>query len=76
MFGVVCPVSPPTHTHVSSQVEFADGLSWLKYAVVEHNLYAAAKLYHNITFKALGALLSVPEGRVRACIIWLCVNAL
>ena len=40
------------------------GLSWMQYAVIEHNLSAASKLYHNITFKALGRLLSVTEARV------------
>lgn len=45
------------------KMEYEVGLSWMQYAVIEHNLSAASKLYHNITFKALGRLLSVTEAR-------------
>lgn len=37
----------------------ADGSSILERAVTEHNLLAASKLYNNITFTELGALLEV-----------------
>ncbi|XP_046452690.1 COP9 signalosome complex subunit 4-like [Daphnia pulex] len=37
----------------------ADGSSILERAVTEHNLLAASKLYNNITFMELGALLEV-----------------
>jgi len=40
----------------------ADGSTVLDRAVVEHNLLSASKLYNNITFTALGALLDIsPE---------------
>ena len=32
----------------------------LDHAVIEHNLLAASKLYNNITFEGLGALLEIP----------------
>lgn len=38
----------------------ADGSSILDHAVIEHNLLAASKLYNNITFAGLGALLEIP----------------
>jgi len=38
----------------------ADGSTILDHAVVEHNLLAASKLYNNITFSGLGALLEIP----------------
>ena len=38
----------------------ADGSSILDHAVIEHNLLAASKLYNNITFTGLGALLEIP----------------
>jgi len=31
--------------------------------VVEHNLLAASKLYNNIYFSGLGALLEIPQGK-------------
>ncbi|RWS12118.1 COP9 signalosome complex subunit 4-like protein [Dinothrombium tinctorium] len=37
----------------------ADGSSILDRAVVEHNLLSASKLYNNITFEELGALLEI-----------------
>lgn len=40
----------------------ADGSTVLERAVIEHNLLSASKLYNNITFGELGALLSItPE---------------
>lgn len=39
----------------------ADGSTILDHAVVEHNLLAASKLYNNITFDGLGALLEIPS---------------
>ena len=47
------------------QVEHSEGVSWLQYAIIEHNLLAASKLYHNISFASLGKLLSVTEAKVR-----------
>ena len=38
-----------------------DGSIILDHAVVEHNLLAASKLYNNITFEGLGALLEIPS---------------
>eukprot|EP00291_Cryptomonas_curvata_P017564 CAMPEP_0172167884 /NCGR_PEP_ID=MMETSP1050-20130122/9823_1 /TAXON_ID=233186 /ORGANISM="Cryptomonas curvata, Strain CCAP979/52" /LENGTH=416 /DNA_ID=CAMNT_0012838731 /DNA_START=43 /DNA_END=1290 /DNA_ORIENTATION=+ len=40
----------------------SDGLTVLQKAMIEHNLFAAAKLYNNITFRELGFFLHVaPE---------------
>ncbi len=39
----------------------ADGSTILDHAVIEHNLLAASKLYNNITFEGLGALLEIPS---------------
>jgi hypothetical protein len=33
-------------------------------AVIEHNLLSASKLYNNITFEELGALLEIPAAKV------------
>ena len=38
----------------------SDGSTILDHAVIEHNLLAASKLYNNITFDGLGALLEIP----------------
>jgi COP9 signalosome complex subunit 4 len=38
----------------------SDGSTILEHAVIEHNLLAASKLYNNITFAGLGALLEIP----------------
>ncbi|XP_032227415.2 COP9 signalosome complex subunit 4-like [Nematostella vectensis] len=38
----------------------ADGSTILDRAVIEHNLLSASKLYNNITFEELGALLEIP----------------
>jgi len=46
-----------THQKASN----ADGSTILDNAVTEHNLLAASKLYNNITFEGLGALLEVPS---------------
>jgi COP9 signalosome complex subunit 4 len=59
----------------------ADGSTILDRAVIEHNLLSASKLYNNITFDELGALLDIPprkaekiashmisEGRLNGCI--------
>lgn len=32
-------------------------------AVIEHNLLSASKLYNNITFEELGALLEIPAAK-------------
>lgn len=39
----------------------SDGSTILDHAVIEHNLLAASKLYNNITFEGLGALLEIPS---------------
>jgi len=41
----------------------ADGSTILEHAVIEHNLLAASKLYNNITFSGLGALLEIPPNK-------------
>lgn len=38
----------------------SDGSTILDRAVIEHNLLSASKLYNNITFEELGALLEIP----------------
>ncbi|XP_067003342.1 COP9 signalosome complex subunit 4 [Anabrus simplex] len=38
----------------------SDGSTILERAVIEHNLLSASKLYNNITFEELGALLEIP----------------
>ena len=38
--------------------------------MIEHNLLSASKLYNNITFEELGALLEIPPAKVGA---WLFV---
>ncbi|XP_055921922.1 COP9 signalosome complex subunit 4 isoform X1 [Eupeodes corollae] len=40
-----------------------DGSSILDRAVFEHNLLSASKLYNNITFEELGALLEIPAAK-------------
>ena len=40
------------------------GSSILDRAVIEHNLLSASKLYNNITFEELGALLEIPPPKV------------
>ena len=41
------------------------GSSILDRAIVEHNLLSASKLYNNITFQELGALLEIPSTKVK-----------
>ncbi len=45
----------------------ADGSTILDHAVIEHNLLAASKLYNNITFTGLGALLEIPGNNLKHC---------
>jgi COP9 signalosome complex subunit 4 len=42
----------------------SDGSTILEHAVIEHNLLAASRLYNNITFSGLGALLEIPAEKV------------
>jgi hypothetical protein len=42
----------------------SDGMLVLEYAVIEHNIVAASRLYDNITFAALGRLVGVPADKV------------
>uniref|UniRef100_A0A672LBP5 COP9 signalosome complex subunit 4 n=1 Tax=Sinocyclocheilus grahami TaxID=75366 RepID=A0A672LBP5_SINGR len=44
------------------------GSSILDRAVIEHNLLSASKLYNNITFEELGALLEIPPAKVQQCL--------
>lgn len=39
------------------------GSTILDRAVIEHNLLSASKLYNNITFEELGALLEIPAAK-------------
>lgn len=39
------------------------GSTILDRAVIEHNLLSASKLYNNITFEELGALLEIPPSK-------------
>ncbi len=63
----------PQEFHVASdwsvnatEVSFSlAGSSILDRAVIEHNLLSASKLYNNITFEELGALLEIPPAKVR-----------
>ncbi|XP_077295912.1 COP9 signalosome subunit 4 [Arctopsyche grandis] len=48
-----------THQKAST----VDGSSILDRAVFEHNLLSASKLYNNITFEELGALLEIPPSK-------------
>jgi len=41
------------------KAQLADGSTVLDRAVMEHNLLSASKLYNNITFQELGALLDI-----------------
>ena len=43
---------------------FTLGSSILDRAVIEHNLLSASKLYNNITFQELGALLEISAAKV------------
>ena len=45
-------------------VNFFVGSTILERAVIEHNLLAASKLYNNISFEELGALLEIPPTKV------------
>ncbi|XP_063068493.1 COP9 signalosome complex subunit 4 isoform X1 [Engraulis encrasicolus] len=55
---------PPYHTLNQSDVQWqTSGSSILDRAVIEHNLLSASKLYNNITFEELGALLEIPPAK-------------
>ena len=41
------------------------GSTILERAVIEHNLLAASKLYNNISFEELGALLEISSTKVK-----------
>lgn len=45
------------------QATTSDGTTILDRAVFEHNLLSASKLYNNITFEELGALLETPPAK-------------
>lgn len=47
----------------SQQATTSDGTTILDRAVFEHNLLSASKLYNNITFEELGALLETPPAK-------------
>jgi hypothetical protein len=44
------------------------GSTILDRAVIEHNLLSASKLYNNISFEELGALLTIPPLKVSKAI--------
>ncbi|KAG5262199.1 hypothetical protein AALO_G00293310 [Alosa alosa] len=52
----------PTESHMDSPAA-SSGSSILDRAVIEHNLLSASKLYNNITFEELGALLEIPPAK-------------
>jgi len=43
--------------------KLGDGSTVLERAVIEHNLLSASRIYNNITFDELGALLEIPPAR-------------
>jgi len=43
--------------------KLSDGSTVLERAVIEHNLLSASRIYNNITFDELGALLEIPPAR-------------
>uniref|UniRef100_A0A8C6T379 COP9 signalosome complex subunit 4 n=1 Tax=Neogobius melanostomus TaxID=47308 RepID=A0A8C6T379_9GOBI len=49
--------------HQKATTTFFLGSSILDRAVIEHNLLSASKLYNNITFEELGALLEIPPAK-------------
>lgn len=50
------------------------GSSILDRAVIEHNLLSASKLYNNITFEELGALLEIPAAKVSISYLYFFFN--
>ncbi|XP_056289023.1 COP9 signalosome complex subunit 4 isoform X3 [Pseudoliparis swirei] len=54
-------ISPLLDTNMTT--EKMKGSSILDRAVIEHNLLSASKLYNNITFEELGALLEIPPAK-------------
>lgn len=49
--------------HIYHSASTSDGTTILDRAVFEHNLLSASKLYNNITFEELGALLETPPAK-------------
>lgn len=49
------------------QKAIKDGNTVLEGAIIEHNLLSASKLYNNITFAELGALLEIPAEKAEKC---------
>ncbi|CAH0694718.1 unnamed protein product [Spodoptera exigua] len=49
--------------HIYHSATTSDGTTILDRAVFEHNLLSASKLYNNITFEELGALLETPPAK-------------
>ncbi len=56
---------------MTNTCQMLSGSSILDRAVIEHNLLSASKLYNNITFEELGALLEIPPAKVQ--LRWLTV---
>lgn len=50
-----------TTLHPHQKIVDTDGASILQRSVVEHNMFAASKLYANISFENLGDLLGIPS---------------
>ncbi|XP_067340825.1 COP9 signalosome complex subunit 4 isoform X1 [Channa argus] len=55
--------SSGTAIHPFETSDLQQGSSILDRAVIEHNLLSASKLYNNITFEELGALLEIPPAK-------------
>lgn len=60
----VCAALSRSRALVSHELALSLGSSILDRAVIEHNLLSASKLYNNITFEELGALLEIPPAKV------------
>lgn len=58
-------VSAIIHTHAHLLGLFFVGSTILDSAVIEHNILSASRLYNNITFTELGALLGIPGKKVQ-----------
>ena len=50
--------------HINRLFVIVLGSTILDRAVIEHNLLSASKLYNNISFEELGALLEIPPVKV------------
>ncbi len=63
---------------VHQMADLSDGSKVHERAIIEHNLLAASRIYNNITFEELGALLEIAPEQVCACArpdVFVCVCA-